>query len=132
MQQAKRYIKFCVSLYNYQREMNRYFVHEHPWLATSWNLDFVNKLLANDDVQRVQTHMCQFGMTAPVGKVGSVQGPVLKPTGFMTNSLHIAKELKRSVPSKSSTRTSRWRGRAAGAAIYPPGLCRAICRGLAA
>ena len=54
MQKAKRYIKFCVSIYNYQREMNRYFVHEHPWLATSWNLDFVNKLLANDDVQRVQ------------------------------------------------------------------------------
>ena len=65
-------------------------MHEHPWLATSWNLDFVNKLLTNDDVQCVQTHMCQFGMTAPIGKAGSAQGPVLKPTGFMTNSVHIA------------------------------------------
>ena len=100
-------------------------------MATSWNLDFVNKLLANDDVHCVQTHMCQFGMTAPVGKVGSAQGPVLKPTGFMTNSVHIAKELNRICP-RDHQHVHLVGGRAAGAAIYPHGLCQAICRGLAA
>ena len=95
MQQAKRYVKFCVDIYNYQRSQGRFFLHEHPWLATSWSLDCIEKLMAQGDVRRVQTHMCQFGMMSRIGGVGSELGPVLKPTGFMTNSVHIANELQK-------------------------------------
>ena len=70
MQQAKRYGKFCVDIYNHQRSQGRFFLHEHPWLATSWGLDCVEKLMAQDDVRRVQTHMCQFGMMSRIGGVG--------------------------------------------------------------
>ena len=52
MQQAKRYMKFCASIYEYQRSKGRYFVHEHPWLATSWRLDCNPKLDAHDDVRK--------------------------------------------------------------------------------
>ena len=34
--QAKRYVRFCISLYKHQISTGNYFLHEHPWLATSW------------------------------------------------------------------------------------------------
>ena len=101
MEQAKRYVRFCIKIYNHQRESGRYFLHEHPWLATSWNLDCILKLESHPDVRKVQTHMCQFGMVARSGGVGSALGLVLKPTGFLTNCPAIARELARRCPERS-------------------------------
>ena len=131
MEQAKRYVRFCTQIYEHQRKHGRYFLHEHPWLATSWAMPEINKLLNYDDVQRVQTHMCQFGMLSRVGGIGSELGPVLKPTGFLTNCPGIARELARTCP-RDHVHVPLVGGRAAGAAIYPEKLCMAICRGLAA
>ena len=89
--QAKRYVLFCIEIYNHQRACGRYFLHEHPWMATSWGLEAMVELEAQEDVMKVKTDMCQFGMTSRVGSVGSALGPVLKPTGFVTNSRHIAR-----------------------------------------
>ena len=122
MEQAKRYVRFCTQVYEHQRKHGRFFLHEHPWLATSWTLDVIERLVAHDDVQRVQTHMCQFGMTSRIGGVGSELGPVLKPTGFMTNSPCIARELARLCP-RDHVHVPLVGGRAAGAAIYPEKLC---------
>ena len=36
IEQVKRYVRFDIKIYNHQRESGRYFLHEHPWLATSW------------------------------------------------------------------------------------------------
>ena len=130
MEQAKRYVRFCTRIYEHQRRNGRYFLHEHPWLATSWTMSEIDRLLAHDDVMKVQTHMCQFGMTSRIGGVGSELGPVLKPTGFMTNSPCIASELARACP-RDHKHVTLVGGRAAGAAIYPEKLCSAICRGLA-
>ena len=66
-------------------------LHEHPWLAASWFLPEIEEIQSYDDVQRVRTDMCQSGMTSRQGGIGSALGPVLKPTGFLTNSRHIAK-----------------------------------------
>jgi hypothetical protein len=131
MRQARRFVKFCASIYEYQRSKGMSFIHEHPWLATSWELDCISKLEGYDDVKKVLTHMCQFGMTSRTEGQGSVLGPVLKPTGFLANSTHIARELHKTCP-RDHKHVHRVGGRAAGAAIYPDGLCQAICRGLAA
>ena len=131
IEQAKRHVRFCAGVYEHQRQQGRYFLHEHPWLATSWGLDCVLKLEGLEDVRKVQTHMCQFGMKANIGGIGSEMGLVMKPTGFMTNSVHIAQQLAK-VCSRDHDHVPLVGGKAAGAAIYPPGLCRAICRGLAA
>ena len=87
--------------------------------------------MAREDVTRTLTHVCQFGMKSNIGGKGSELGPVLKPTGFMTNSPCIGSQLARVCPGDHK-HVHLVGGRAAGAAIYPPGLCRAICRGLAA
>ena len=98
MEQAKKYVRFINQVYEHQRKHGRFFLHEHPWLATSWSMHEIEKLLKYDDVQRVQTHMCQFGMLSRIGGVGSELGPVLKPTGFLTDSPSIARELARLCP----------------------------------
>ena len=95
MEQVRRYVRFCAQIYERQRKHGRLFMHEHFWLATSWSLGVMEKLLAYEDVERVQTHVCQFVMTSRIGGVGSELGLVLKPTGFMTNSPCIAPELAR-------------------------------------
>jgi hypothetical protein len=92
IEQAKRYVEFCAKVYQYQIDNNRYFLHEHPYLASSWGLSCIEKLMAREDVTRTLTHMCQFGMTSNIGGNGSELGPVLKPTGFMTNSPFIASQ----------------------------------------
>ena len=122
-------MRCSTQIYEYQRRHGRYFQHEHPLLATSWSLSENTRLLECNDVLRVQTHMCQFGMVSRVGGVGSEVGPGLKPTGFMTNSPCIARELARLCP-RDHEHVHLVGGRAAGAAIYPEKLCVAICKGL--
>ena len=52
-----------------------------------------------------------------------------KPTRFMTNSQVLGRELSRKCD-KSHEHHPLLDGRAQDAARYPPGLCRAICRGI--
>ena len=80
-QQAKRYAKIRVNIYNHLRSEGPYLVHEHPWVSTSWNSDCIAILEAQYDVRKVLSHMCQFGMTSRTGGVGSEVGPALEPTG---------------------------------------------------
>ena len=83
-----------------------------------------------DDVHNVSTDMCQFGMTSRTGGVGRALGHVLKPTAFLANSRHIAKELNRRYL-RDHDHVPLVGGRAAAGAICPHKLCCAICRGLA-
>ena len=67
IEQARRDVRCCAKIYNHQREAGRYLLHEHPWLATSWFLPEFEEMQGYDDVQRVCTDMCQFGMTSRTG-----------------------------------------------------------------
>ena len=129
--QAKRYVRFCIKIYNHQRESGRYFLREHPWPATSWFLPEMTKLREEKDVQKIRTDMCQFGMMSRTAGVGSPLGHVLKATGFLTNSKHIGRELGR-ICNREHEHAPLVGGRAAAAGIYPHRLCCAMCKGLAA
>ena len=83
---AVMHISFCISLYRLQMAEGRYFLHEHPWWATSWKLPQMVKLMDEFGVFTVRGDMCRFGMTS---KDHEGSSPVKKPTGWMTNSLHI-------------------------------------------
>ena len=93
LEKAKRHVKFCCSLYKLQSKAGRYFLHEHPWTARSWNLDCVEEVSQLPNVQKVQTHMCRFGMESHINEKNGEKGPVMKPTGFLTNSWCVADEL---------------------------------------
>ena len=60
IEQAKRHVSCCAEIYERQRQAGRLFLHEHPWMATSWALDCIIKLEGYDDVRKIRTDMCQF------------------------------------------------------------------------
>ena len=35
---ARRHVAFCIKLYHYQMSKSGFFLHEHPWSASSWKL----------------------------------------------------------------------------------------------
>ena len=68
-------------------QTGRFFLHEHPWTARSWFMLEVSQLSNIRHVRLVQGRICQFAMRSECN--GSV-GPVLKPTGFLTDSFCVA------------------------------------------
>ena len=81
-----RHLSFCCELYEYQVSQGRYFLHEHPAQATSWQTPLVKRILNLEDVHRTVGHQCQYGAEA--------KGcPIKKPTGFMSNSPHLLRRL---------------------------------------
>lgn len=86
MNQAKRHVEFCAEVYKHQRGAGKYFLREHPWLATSWKLNCIARLERCEDVTKVMCHMCQFGMKSRTARKGSALGLALRPKGFMSNS----------------------------------------------
>ena len=113
------HIKFCCELYLHQLKVGRYFLHEHPQSATSWDLPCIKEVLASKGVEAVITHMCQFGMTSKDDQ--GREGSVLKPTRFMTNSACILLELDRKCKG-GHVHTQLVGGRAKAAQVYPPDL----------
>ena len=44
LEQAKEHIRFCIKLYRLQMKKGRYFLHEHPQGADSWQMEEVEQL----------------------------------------------------------------------------------------
>ncbi len=133
------HINFVCELYQEQIDGGRYFVHEHPYWATSWQLQAVEKIMNQDGVERVRGDQCQYGARTQEDDGQSKRGdPILKPTGFMTNSIAIGRALSRrcegigglcSRPEGGKHRTCCGK-HARAAQRYPRGLCRALLRGV--
>jgi hypothetical protein len=85
------HIDFVIELYYDQLADGRYFLHEHPEHATSWQLTQMKNLMEAEGVIRVCGDQCQFGAEH---QRGARRGdPVKKPTGFLTNSRRVAEAL---------------------------------------
>ena len=76
---GKRHLEFCTELYKIQHSNGLYFLHEHPYGASSWNNDKIKELLYTPGIHRIKSHMCAFGMRDEDHQGG---GFVKKPTGF--------------------------------------------------
>ena len=74
---------------------------------------------------------CQYGLKS---RDEQGEGLAKKPTGFMTNSPCIVFELRRRCSNRVGYQLRRHvqlqGGRIRAAQVYPPGLCKAICKGL--
>ena len=127
---AVEHIKFVFELYDTQVQNGRYFLHEHPASATSWNLPVVTEFCARyPHLYAVTMNMCQFGMTTPSRK--GEPTPVKKPTRWLTNSPCLADCLEKHCPC-NHTHEPLLGGRAKAAQEYPPKLCTQIVSGFAA
>ena len=126
MKEAILHVAFAVKLYKIQIAGGRFFLHEHPDQASSWDLRCIQDLLKAPGVQLVRGDMCAFGMQQE-DKEGV--GYIRKRTKFCTNCPEVAAELEHRCDG-THRHITLVDGRPSKAATYPPKLCAAICRGL--
>ena len=125
------HMAFVTSLYKEQVLAGRYFLHEHPSCATSWQLGCILDVMAMEGVDTEWCDQCQYGQDGGTGN------PVKKPTRWMSNSPEILKMLKLKCKSKDGNCARPGGGKhtlctghvARMAAIYPMRLCKAIIQG---
>ena len=135
---AELHLEFVASLYREQIEDGLYFLHEHPRWASSWKVKGMKALQMIDGVELVQGDQCQYGAMARRGKHRG--SPVLKPTGFLSNSPKILEALSKRCSGKHGACSRPEGGRHAilegklahDAAQYPRGLCQAMLKGATA
>ena len=106
----------------WQYKRGKIFVLEHPLRSKAWEEECMLELMGLPEVHVCVVDQCAYGL-----RVGEKLNK--KPTCFITNSPHIAQELRRRC-SGDHEHDHLLGGKAAAAAIYPPGLCKAIVRGL--
>ena len=85
LRRAKQHLEFCVELYRIQVQGGRYFVHEHPAYASSWQTEIMESIMKDDGVTKATCDQCQYGGADESGN------PVKKPTSFMTNAPELAR-----------------------------------------
>ena len=126
VKKATDHLRFSAKVYKLQISRGRYFVHEHPQSATSWEVDSIRDLVDHEDAIKIVADQCMFGLTTTID--GQVI-PAKKPTGFLTNSWKVAERLSKRCD-KSHKHGSLMEGRAKKAEEYPDELCRQICIGI--
>ena len=128
---ARRHPEFVTQLYKIQAQFGRHFLHEHPGSASSWQESCIKKVFNIPGVQRVVGDQCHCGL---MSRDNGGQGFARKTAGFMTNSPCIALQLQRRCFNRGGCKIHKHvqlvNGRARAARVYPPELCRAVCRGL--
>ena len=133
-EEAKEHVRFCLRLYKIQIENRRYFVHEHPAGAASWQMAEMIKVAMMPGVDIVTMDMCCFGMTA---EKDGIEGPVRKRTKIASNSKEVLKRIDRRCPNDIPGEVKHQHvvlesGRPKNAQVYPRAFCRAVCEGIAA
>ena len=125
------HLSFMCELYRMQLDHGRYFLHENPEHASSWQRSCIAELMKDQRVQRTAGDQCQYGQQSHHGD------PVRKPTGWLSNSPELIKALSRRCSGRGGACSRRGGGRhvsvsgrvAREAAVYPFKLCRAILEG---
>ena len=128
-EKEKQHLEFATKLYEQQAEAGRQFVHEQPSGATSWSVPTIQKLQNKEGVYTTITDQCMFGKTTTGGRAGPAAA-ARKRVRIITNSHHIARELEKQCNGVHKHQPVRGR-KAKRDSAYMPGMCRAICRGLA-
>ena len=128
---ARRHLEFCIKLYEIEWQNGRYFVHEHPAGAGSWDEEMMQRRMNREGVQRVVGDQCQYGLKS-TDEIGTA--PARKRTRSLTNAVCIARRLSRRCLNKPDYQAHRHvaltNGRPRAAQVCPDKFCREICRGI--
>ena len=127
IKEAKMHLHFVISLYQLQLSQNRHFLHEHPVGATSWQDQYMERLLKHSKVGVTVSDQCMYGLKTmdPSGNMVEAK----KPTKWASSSPHMLKRLSTRCD-KSHSHQHLMGGRAAAAAYYPAKLISQILRGI--
>ena len=86
-------LQFSVEVYWDQISRGKFFLHEHPATASSWDLSMIRELAEHPGVTIVTGDMCRWGMHLPEESANqrTEQSVLVKrPTKWMTNSPALA------------------------------------------
>ena len=132
---ARLHLDFVIQLYRDQIEGGRYFLHEQPRTASSWEEQMVKDLAETPGVRTITADQCQLGAEVPDGQDRG--RPVKKAIGFMSNAAHLLRALDRRCHGHGwcSRRKGGIHVQVQGSltrktAIYSDKLCRAIIKGM--
>ena len=114
-----------MKVYEWQVRRGKIAIFEHPDRSKAWEEECVQRILRMPQVERVRADLCEFGLRVSPG-----DGPSLKPTGFMVNSKHLARRLAKRCTGSHEHQVLEGGTRTKQAEVYPPGLCKAIVKGL--
>ena len=64
MKEAREHLRFVCTLYRLQHDEGRYFAHEHPQSAGSWNEDVIELTKDHTDAEMLTIDQCQYGLTS--------------------------------------------------------------------
>ena len=127
------HLNFVCSLYEEQVREGRFFIHEHPAAATSWEEPAIRRVMRLAEVRVSRVDACQYGMQ---GEQHGETWPLKKPTRWMSNMRSVNESLSKTCAgqggmcSTGKPHASCTGKRAEGAAIYPLRLCKAILSGI--
>lgn len=127
LKEAEAHVRFCCELMREQLAAGRHFLFEHPAWAASWKMPELDELSRVPEVLWQRADQCMYGLVTP--NDAGISTPAMKPTGFLSSSWCILEELSLRCD-HSHPHQQLVGGRAAAAALYPPALCKAICKGL--
>ena len=129
---GKHLLKVSCRAYWRQIAAGKYFLHEHPWSADSWDEPCIRELMQREDVYVVKGPMCCWDMMDS-DELG--EGYIRKETGWMTNCPELAAILEGVCSNVDGSR--EWHrhihlkdGRTHRARVYPPELVAAVLKGI--
>jgi hypothetical protein len=119
------HLEFSMKVYEWQVRRGKIAIFEHPDRSKTWEEECVQRILRMPQVERVRGDLCEFGL-----KVSPSDRPSLKPTGFMVNSKYLARRLAKRCTGSHEHHALEGGTLTKQAEVYPPGLCKAIVKGL--
>ena len=128
--EGRMLLEFAAQVYREQLAGGRHFLHEHPASASSWHEPCIQRLCSAPGVHEVVGDQCRFGLQSP-GENGKL-GPAKKATRFLSSAAGVLRALGRRCQGDHVHVQLLGGRRAAAAAVYPRGLCRAILRSIEA
>ena len=126
---ADMHLEFVCRMYKKQIEAGRYFLHEHPAQASSWNEECIKELLRHQSVDCSIMDQCQYGQKDDEGQ------PIKKPTKWMSNADEVLTQLRNRCRGSGGWCSLGGRhqmcsgSKARKAALYPFKFCKAILIG---
>ena len=94
---GRTHLELCAIFYALQWKVGRYFLHEPPVEATSWQDVCITGTFKKEGVVKVTGDKCRYGLKSNDGRR---TGLAMKRYGFMTNSVCVAKRLEKRCPNR--------------------------------
>ena len=93
--QGIKHLNFCCAVYPWLTERGVHFLHEHPWGASSWDLDCLKAVRELPGVVVVRCDQRLYGLVErwPPKKGGWEERPSTQRAGWVTSMPDLAREL---------------------------------------